>query len=236
MKKLFLTLLISLFVVSAFAQVSLDKLQLQYQKVGTTSWHDFESSPSGISLVFLDGNSATNYLIRIKPGGIEFSGDVPLQDGNHPFFHTADVPSNFISYWTPRLGLYYPANSSRTPANGWQDFMDEIVDVANLTPPALGTLADGSLRPIFYIKKSGGATPSYELIDGLMNDFASTEQPLQLSGDYPEGYYGFEGHFTGDSGTVHDLTLSASSVPVAWWSVGIASLLILGFVVVRRRI
>jgi hypothetical protein len=120
------------------------------------------------------------------------------------------VPTGFWTYWSDK-GVV-------TGATGWQGVMWQIIN---------------GNAPIFYIKYTG---TDYQLIDGLQYQIGSGENPLRISGDYPQGIYKFSGTVTdvnycvssffdvfiefNSSPVVTDVTLLTSTDETNWSAVG----------------
>jgi hypothetical protein len=80
-----------------------------------------------------------------------------------------NVPANWFDYWAAK-GVTAGAGSGT-----WQEVMWPIIN---------------GNAPILYINYTG---TDYQLIDGLMYQYASAMLPLRISGDYPEWNYSFNG-------------------------------------------
>ena len=88
-----------------------------------------------------------------------------------------NLPVDWLSYWSNKEVTALAASGS------WQEKMYNIIN---------------GDAPIFYVYKT--AEGDYQLIDGLMYQYAGTMVPLQISGDYPAGTYAYKGSVS--SGTV----------------------------------
>ena len=107
------------------------------------------------------------------------------------YLNTATVPGNFYSYWA--------AKGVVSGATGWQGVMWNIIN---------GT------APMFYINYDGS---DYSLIDGLQYQMGGGTPVLRISGDYPQGNYGFTGTVADINGCVSSpfsITLQMNSSPV----------------------
>jgi hypothetical protein len=80
-----------------------------------------------------------------------------------------NLPANWLTYWAAK-GVTAGAGSGT-----WQAAMWPIIN---------------GNAPILYINYTG---TDYQLIDGLMYQYASAMLPLRISGDYPEWNYSFNG-------------------------------------------
>jgi hypothetical protein len=81
----------------------------------------------------------------------------------------SELPANWFAYWADK-GVTAGAGSGT-----WQEVMWPIIN---------------GNAPILYINYDGS---DYQLIDGLVYQYASAMVPLRISGDYPEWNYSFNG-------------------------------------------
>ncbi len=172
------------------------------------------------------GNLVTGFNLQLDPltsGGYYYlrSANVvtsgPVPDADYPFLVTG-YPSTFFQYWDAR-----GVNVSATPGT-WQEWMWQIIN--------------GS-QPQFYVRVGGGGT-TFELIDGLLHDFASTDTYLRINDDYPSGAYSYSGNVNGTQINVNTLTESTySSIPtISEWGMIVMTLLLLitGTLILRRQL
>lgn len=107
------------------------------------------------------------------------------------YLNTGSVPGNFYSYWAAK-GVVFGAS-------GWQGVMWNIIN---------GT------APMFYINYDGS---DYTLVDGLQWQAFAVQSTLRITGDYPQGNYGFTGTVTDVNGCISvpfNISLQMNSSPV----------------------
>jgi parallel beta-helix repeat protein len=90
------------------------------------------------------------------------------------FYLDGIYPPSFFDYWA--------AKGVVSGSGSWQGVMWDIIN---------------GNAPMFYVKFDGS---DYTLIDGLQYQFASVEEPLRVSGDYPADTYTFTGSVTAFNG------------------------------------
>jgi hypothetical protein len=140
----------------------------------TPSWYPISGDLAGGYEMCLSGEETTGYWLDID--GLVSSELLEIGTFN-PFYHTATVPGDFISYWAAR-GVV-------SGAPGWQGIMYDIIT---------------GVEPIFYIVYDGS---DYMLVDGLQyQNIPSETLPLAIPGNYPQGLYTFTGTVTDENGCV----------------------------------
>lgn len=151
----------------------------------------------------VSGNLAGGYVLCVDPL-IPFhylditnlaNTPVPLAINNlNPFYlKTATLPAGFYSYWAAK-GVDGVNN-----AGGWELAMWQIIN---------GT------QPMLYLQYDG---TDYTLIDGLQFLVGSVQNPLRITGNYPQGLYSFEGTVLDQNGCTSDkfsINMQLNSSPV----------------------
>jgi hypothetical protein len=150
------------------------------QSVDKSTWDDVSGDlNNGFSMV-LNPTVAFYYLDVAN-----LEADPLVGEGYHPFV-VSNTPPGWLAVWDAK-----GVNSSAT---GWQGWMYQII-IGN--------------QPIFYLKVTESAdVQSFQLIDGLLRDFFSTEEYLRVDGTYLPGDYTFTGTITDEFGTPSQLPVS----------------------------
>ncbi len=142
----------------------------------------------------VNGNMFTGFKVSLNSTVPFYYLDVaglttnrPLSEDYFPFYlDETQVPDGFYDYWAGK-GV-----DDNALVGTWQETMWQIIN--------------GNL-PMFYLKVSASA-PTYMLVDGLQYAVdPSTDQLLQVPGDYPRGTYFFDGVIEDQIGSSSAITV-----------------------------
>jgi hypothetical protein len=188
-------------------RVSGDYPQGTYVFTGTvTDEHGCESLPFNVQMTFntipyvtavslqssedeiiwdpVNGDLDNGYALCIDPAIPYYYFDIVALTSTEVLQSTAFAQNAFYldGIYPPSFFDYWAAKGVVSGAGSWQGVMWDIIN---------------GNAPMFYVKFDGG---DYSLIDGLQYQFASVEEPLRVSGDYPADTYTFTGSVTAFNG------------------------------------